>query len=100
MFTHYFLEMFHPITFLVNDAYINLPTKSSQMEQVRSFPGCILPIRPRVDRYNSFEYPPDTVSKYHLWGITYRRIKELVFMLPDDLRNTSQSEWLYTQSTN
>lgn len=99
-FTDEFDKIFHPISFFVSDSLTKMQRSNYKAELLRSFAGCILPLKPKLDTYNSSDFPPDSNSKYHLWGITYRRLQEIVFSLPDDLRSTSPSDWIYTQVYN
>ena len=52
-----------------------------------SFPGMILP--------KSSNCTSDDNTEYHLWGATYRKIREVVMLLPRELRKVKESDWVY-----
>ena len=51
------------------------------------FPGIGLPQSKYCDS--------DDKSEYHLWGASFRKIREIVMALPDSLRGVSNKDWVY-----
>ena len=51
------------------------------------FPGLLLP---KSKNCNSPDF-----SDYHLWGLTYRKTREIVSLLPPTLRNVSSKDWVH-----
>jgi 8-oxo-dGTP pyrophosphatase MutT (NUDIX family) len=51
------------------------------------FPGLSLPPSMYSDSTD--------LTEYHLWGATLRKIREIVMMLPADLRKVSDKDWIY-----
>ena len=51
------------------------------------FPGVILP---KSQFCTSNDY-----SEYHLWGATYRKMRNITMSLPQNLRTVEQKDWIY-----
>ncbi|CAG9313112.1 unnamed protein product [Blepharisma stoltei] len=93
-FTHKFKEIYKPIEFSKNITLIK--SIGLQINVNGHTAGVVLPKTPSIDSYTYNEKnPPDRTTEYHLWGITFRRVKSLVFLLPEEERNTTIRDWSY-----
>jgi hypothetical protein len=61
-------------------------------------PGAVLPPTPKYDTYDYNDpLAPDCHSYYHLWGITYRRLRSLIFTIPPTLRVSDKYDWVHLE---
>mmetsp|Transcript_30061 Transcript_30061/g.53304 ORF Transcript_30061/g.53304 Transcript_30061/m.53304 type:complete len:171 (-) Transcript_30061:11-523(-) len=95
-FTHDFLKIAKPKYITIDDWFIQrvLQTfKIKSQPQIECFVGgALLPLKPE---FPALEPMADSISEFHLWGITYRRVRALVLLLDKSERGTRKLDWIY-----
>ena len=99
-FTHNFDAISKPKHTVIPDLLVrrmsHLFNYKSKQKVYCSVPGAVLPLHPEYDSYDySRINSPDDSSEYHLWGITYRRLRSLIFLIPENDRETNIRQWVH-----